>query len=75
MYAVQVAMKENPGSKSPEVSKLLLSIMDWMETTKSANKDNDGITNDTAALALIEEYIIKLFRYAENEENSGNYHK
>lgn len=75
MYACQVAMKSVPGKKPPEVTALLLAIMDWLEQTKKANTDSDGIANETAAQALIEEYAIQLFQYADAQDRAENFGK
>ncbi|KAF2896469.1 hypothetical protein ILUMI_09706 [Ignelater luminosus] len=75
MYACQVAMKSVPGKKPPEVTAILLAIMDWLEQAKKANTDSDGITNETAAQALIEEYAIQLFQYADAQDRAENFGK
>lgn len=75
MYACQVAMKSVPGKKPPEVTALLIAIMDWLEQTKKENPDNDGITNETCAQALIEEYAIQLFTYADKQDAEENFGK
>lgn len=75
MYACQVAMKSIPGKKPPEVTTLLIAIMDWLEQSKKAHPDSDGITNETAAQALIEEYAIQLFQYADGQDQAENFGK
>lgn len=75
MYACQVGMKSIPGKKPPEVTTLLVAIMDWLEQTKKANHENDGITNETAAQALIEQYAIQLFQYADGQDQVENFGK
>lgn len=34
-------------SKQPDEKAFLLTIMDWLEAFKKANKSNEAITNDT----------------------------
>ncbi|KAI4465169.1 vacuolar protein sorting-associated protein vta1 [Holotrichia oblita] len=75
MYAVQSAMKIIPGPKSQEVSQLLIAIMDWLERTKIEKKDVEGISNEMCAQAIIEEYAIKLFNYAETQDKESRFDK
>lgn len=49
--------------------------MDWLEKQKIALKDNDMITNETAAQAHIENYAIKLFNLADGMDRQANYNK
>ncbi|XP_044750803.1 vacuolar protein sorting-associated protein VTA1 homolog [Coccinella septempunctata] len=75
MFACQRAMQLVPGKKPDSVSKLLIALMDWMEMTKKANLNNDGITNDTTAHALIEEYALQLFSYGDTQDRASNFNK
>ncbi|GJQ70310.1 hypothetical protein Trydic_g22748 [Trypoxylus dichotomus] len=75
MYAVQSAMRIIPGPKTPEVSQLLIAIMDWLEKAKSEHKDVEGISNETCAQAIIEEYALKLFNYAEDQDKESRFDK
>ncbi|KAK9888776.1 hypothetical protein WA026_001001 [Henosepilachna vigintioctopunctata] len=75
MFACQRAMHLVPGKKPPEVSKLLIALMDWMEETKKQNLDNDGITNETTAHALIEEYALQMFVHGDTQDRAGNFNK
>lgn len=75
MYAVQSAMKIIPGPKTPEVSQLLIAIMDWLERTKAEHKDMEGISNETCGQAIIEEYAIKLFNFAEGQDRESRFDK
>lgn len=49
--------------------------MDWLESTKKANSDNDAITNDIAAQAHVENYALKLFLYADKNDRESNFSK
>lgn len=53
----------------------ILAIMDWLETTKKNNSDNETITNETAAQAYLENYALKLFLYADKHDREGNFGK
>lgn len=75
MFAVQHAMKMVPGAKPPAVSKVLMAIMDWLEETKKNHHDVEGIVNDVEAQALIEDYCLKLFNYADGQEKAQVYDK
>ncbi|KAL3280915.1 hypothetical protein HHI36_004142 [Cryptolaemus montrouzieri] len=75
MFAVQRAMNMIPNKKPPEVSKLLIAIMEWMETTKKENLNNDGITNETTAHALIEQHALQLFAYGDAQDRAANFNK
>jgi vacuolar protein sorting-associated protein VTA1 len=75
MYACQSAMKLIPGKKPPEVSALLIALMDWLEETKKANHDVEGICNETVAQAMIEQYAIQLFTFADGQDRAENFNK
>lgn len=75
MYACQNAMKIVPGKKSPEVSAVLMAVMDWMEKTKHDYRDIDGITDEVAAAAIIEEYALQLFVYADSQDRQEIFNK
>lgn len=49
--------------------------MDWLEKQKIALKDNDMITNETAAQAHFENYAIRLFNLADGMDRQANYNK
>lgn len=49
--------------------------MDWLETFKKANKENEAITNDVVAQAHLENYALKLFQYADKNDREGNFNK
>ncbi|EFA03831.1 vacuolar protein sorting-associated protein VTA1 homolog [Tribolium castaneum] len=75
MYACQSAMKLIPGKKPPEVSNLLIALMDWLETTKKSHHDLEGITNETVAQAMIENYAMQLFTFADAQDRAENFNK
>lgn len=49
--------------------------MEWLETTKASNSDNETITNVIAAKAFLENYALKLFLYADQQDRNGNFGK
>lgn len=75
MFACQRSMQLVPGRKPESVSKLLIALMDWMETTKKGNMTNDGITSETTAHAMIEEYALQLFTYGDTQDRASNFNK
>uniref|UniRef100_A0A182JQY0 Vta1/callose synthase N-terminal domain-containing protein n=1 Tax=Anopheles christyi TaxID=43041 RepID=A0A182JQY0_9DIPT len=73
LYALQLGLKiPNQGI---EERKLLLAIMDWLESTKKQMADNESITNDVAAQAYLENYALKLFLYADKQDRASNFGK
>lgn len=68
-------MQISVNNKTPEVNKFLLSIMDWLESTKSQNANNECITNKVCAQSYIEEYSLKLFNYADGQDKAEKYGK
>uniref|UniRef100_A0A673BI86 Vesicle (multivesicular body) trafficking 1 n=1 Tax=Sphaeramia orbicularis TaxID=375764 RepID=A0A673BI86_9TELE len=61
----------NVDSKSPECRKFLVKLMDQLETVlKSTTSDNDSINQEVVGNAHIENYALKMFLYADNEDRS-----
>lgn len=75
MAACRLALQLVPDKKSPETAELLRQILNWLEETKKANYDNDGITNQTSAQALLEEYALKIFEHADNLDKEKVFNK
>jgi len=73
LYALQTALTLDKSSKDAKM--FLVSLMDWLEKQKNNLKDNDMITNETAAQAHIENYAIKLFNFADGMDRQANYNK
>ncbi|XP_042359134.1 vacuolar protein sorting-associated protein VTA1 homolog isoform X2 [Plectropomus leopardus] len=73
LYAMQTGMKLD--SKSPECRKFLIKLMDQLETMKKELGDNDSISQEVVGNAHIENYALKMFLYADNEDRSGRFHK
>ncbi|XP_028296279.1 vacuolar protein sorting-associated protein VTA1 homolog isoform X2 [Gouania willdenowi] len=73
LYSMQTGMKLD--SKSPECRKFLLKLMDQLETMKKDLADNESITQEVVGNAHIENYALKMFLYADNEDRGGRFHK
>ncbi|XP_071323640.1 vacuolar protein sorting-associated protein VTA1 homolog isoform X3 [Trachinotus anak] len=73
LYAMQTGMKLD--SKTPECRKFLVKLMDQLEMMKKELSDNDSITQEVVGNAHIENYALKMFLYADNEDRSGRFHK
>ncbi|XP_015124013.1 vacuolar protein sorting-associated protein VTA1 homolog isoform X3 [Diachasma alloeum] len=73
LYALQTGMKLS--SKGPEERNFLIKLMDWLETTKKEQHDNEAITNEVAAQAHLENWALKLFLFADKNDRAGNFTK
>lgn len=49
--------------------------MDWLESVKKEQSENEAITNEVAAQAHLENYALKLFLYADKQDREGNFGK
>lgn len=49
--------------------------MEWLETSKKQNHDNESITNEIVAQAYLENYALKLFNYADQQDRAANFNK
>uniref|UniRef100_A0A915J756 Rho-GAP domain-containing protein n=1 Tax=Romanomermis culicivorax TaxID=13658 RepID=A0A915J756_ROMCU len=72
-YGLQCAMKID--KKSPDCVKFLTNTLGELETMKKQHKDDEMLTSEIVAQAHIEEYALKLFSYADNEDRGGNFNK
>ncbi|GIY71178.1 vacuolar protein sorting-associated protein VTA1 homolog [Caerostris extrusa] len=72
-YAVQSGLKIK--DKSPENSVFFLKLMDWLESIKKLKHDDETISNEVVAQAHIENYALKLFLWADNEDRAGRFNK
>ncbi|XP_068433892.1 vacuolar protein sorting-associated protein VTA1 homolog [Clinocottus analis] len=73
LYAMQTGIKLD--SKTPECRKFLVNLMDQLETMKKQLGDNDSIVQEVVGNAHIENYALKMFLYADNEDRQGRFHK
>ncbi|XP_028168951.1 vacuolar protein sorting-associated protein VTA1 homolog [Ostrinia furnacalis] len=74
LHALQVGLKITT-KKTPEETKVLMAIMDWLEEAKTTHKDNEAVSNEVAAQAHLENYALKLFLYADKQDREQNYGK
>lgn len=49
--------------------------MEWLETAKRDNASNESITNEIVAQAYLENYALKLFTYADQQDRACNFVK
>ncbi|XP_041831528.1 vacuolar protein sorting-associated protein VTA1 homolog isoform X2 [Melanotaenia boesemani] len=73
LYSMQTGMKLD--SKTPECRKFLIKLMDQLETMKKELSDNESISQEVVGNAHIENYALKMFIYADNEDRAGRFHK
>ncbi|CAL8315703.1 unnamed protein product [Boreogadus saida] len=73
LYAMQTGMKLD--SKTPECRKFLVKLMDQLETMKKELGDNESVGQEVVGNAHIENYALKMFLYADNEDRAGSFHK
>ncbi|XP_071074791.1 vacuolar protein sorting-associated protein VTA1 homolog isoform X4 [Dasypus novemcinctus] len=73
LYAMQTGMKID--SKTPECRKFLSKLMDQLEALKKHLGDNEAITQEIVGSAHLENYALKMFLYADNEDRAGRFHK
>lgn len=71
LYALQTGLKLS--TKTPKETNFLMKLMDWLETTKKELHDNEAITNDVAAQAHLENWALKLFLYADENDRNSNF--
>lgn len=74
MYVAQQGIKID--SKTPDARNFLIGLMDTLEKTKKASAEtNDAFKDDIVAQAVIEEYVLKLFDYADAEDRAEKFGK
>lgn len=73
LYALQKAMEID--KKSPECRNYLVHLMDVLEKTKKELKDEEAIQSEVVGQARVEEYALKIFLYADNEDRAGRFGK
>lgn len=62
-------------SKTPECRKFLSKLMDQLEALKKQLGDNEAVTQEIVGCAHLENYALKMFLYADNEDRAGRFHK
>ncbi|KAJ9478270.1 hypothetical protein PHBOTO_001849 [Pseudozyma hubeiensis] len=68
-YAAQLGISGN--AKETEAKMYLLTLMDTLEDLKTKLADNDAVTNDAASSAYVENFALKVFVGADNEDRAG----
>ncbi|XP_063532717.1 vacuolar protein sorting-associated protein VTA1 homolog [Cydia strobilella] len=74
LHALQVGLKATT-KKTPEETKVLMALMDWLEEIKKSMKDNEAISNEVAGQAHLENYALRLFLFADKADREQNYGK
>lgn len=73
LHALQLALKIDKTSDGAK--RLLLTLMNWLEQEKKANKNNDTIINETVAQAYIENAALNLFKWADSMDRASTFNK
>ncbi|EPQ28885.1 uncharacterized protein PFL1_03686 [Pseudozyma flocculosa PF-1] len=68
-YAAQLGIGAN--AKQPESKQFLFSLLDTLEALKAQLADNDAVTNDIASAAYVENFALKVFVQADNQDRAG----
>ncbi|KAK3097384.1 hypothetical protein FSP39_009162 [Pinctada imbricata] len=72
LYAMQKGMEID--KKSPDCRNFLLSLMDYLEKLKSTTPE-EAISNEVVGQAHLENYALKVFLYADNEDRASRFNK
>ncbi|KAL8588184.1 hypothetical protein ACOMHN_063580 [Nucella lapillus] len=72
LYALQKAMEID--KKSPDARHFLVTLMDYLEQVKKENSD-EAIHNEVVGQAHMENYALKVFLYADNEDRASRFNK
>ncbi|XP_060082018.1 vacuolar protein sorting-associated protein VTA1 homolog isoform X1 [Ylistrum balloti] len=72
LYAMQKGMEID--RQSPECRTFLVTLMDYMEQMKTSTED-EAITNEVVGQAHVEDYALKVFLFADNEDRAGRFNK
>lgn len=72
VHALDIALKL---TRTAEVNQYLMILMNWLEQVKKDNSENDAITSNVCGQATIENYALKLFAYADNQDLKECYGK
>ncbi|KAI9105631.1 Vta1 like-domain-containing protein [Phlyctochytrium arcticum] len=68
-YAAKLAIEK--GNKSKEAQIFLLTLMDELEQDRKHLQGNEAITNDVVGYAHVENFALKIFINADNEDRQG----
>jgi len=72
-HAVQTGLAID--KSSPEAKNVIISLLSILEQKKKELHDNESITNDDVAEAYIENYILKLFTWADTQDRNCVFNK
>ncbi|KAL3882430.1 hypothetical protein ACJMK2_028769 [Sinanodonta woodiana] len=72
LYTMQSGMQID--KKSPECRKFLVALMDYLEQKRNMNPW-EAIHNEVVGQAHVENYALKVFLYADNEDRAGRFNK
>lgn len=73
LYAMQNGMEVD--KKSKEARTFLFALMDYLEKFKTEHSENDAITSEVVGQAHMENYALKVFLFADNEDRAGRFNK
>uniref|UniRef100_V5EWA6 Vacuolar protein sorting-associated protein VTA1 n=1 Tax=Kalmanozyma brasiliensis (strain GHG001) TaxID=1365824 RepID=V5EWA6_KALBG len=68
-YAAQLGISSPTTDTAAKM--YLLTLMDTLESLKAKLADNDAVTNDAASAAYVENFALKVFVGADNEDRAG----
>jgi len=72
LYALQYGMEID--KTNPDCRKFHVALMDYLEKTKKEN-DIEAIHNEVVGQAHMENYALKVFLYADNEDRAARFNK
>ncbi|KAK3583956.1 hypothetical protein CHS0354_033750 [Potamilus streckersoni] len=72
LYTMQSGMQID--KKSPDCRKFLVALMDYLEQSKKSHSI-EAIHNEVVGQAHVENYALKVFLYADNEDRAGRFNK
>jgi vacuolar protein sorting-associated protein VTA1 len=73
LYAMQKGMEID--RKSPDCRAYLATLMNSLEQAKKQHKDNEAMQSDMVGQAHVENYALKLFVLADNDDRAGRFGK
>ncbi|PIK43988.1 putative vacuolar protein sorting-associated protein VTA1-like [Apostichopus japonicus] len=72
-YAMETAMRLD--KRSPEDKTFLFTLMGALEKRKQELADNEDFQNEMICNSHVENYAIKMFSYADNEDRAGRFNQ
>lgn len=68
-YAARMAIESQP--KAKESQAFLVSLLDYLENLKKDLASHEAITNELVGYAYVENFALKIFNKADDEDRSG----